>query len=111
VLFGLAGLGAAGIVAGSVFGVLTFTQKSAGDSHCSGTYCDASGLSSQDAAHTSATVSTVAFAVGLAALAVDAVLLLTRPHATAATANAVPAAPGRGAGAASSGPALLGGSF
>jgi hypothetical protein len=80
VLWGLAGLGAAGVVAGSVFGVLTFTQKSAGDSHCSGAYCDASGLSSQDAAHTSATVSTVAFAVGLVALAADAVLLLTRPH-------------------------------
>jgi hypothetical protein len=76
-LYGLAGLGAAGIVVGSVFGVLTFTQKADGDSHCSGSYCDASGLSSQDAAHTSATVSTVAFAVGLAALAVDAVLILT----------------------------------
>jgi hypothetical protein len=76
-VFGLAGLGAAGIVAGSIFGVLTFSQKSEGDSHCSGSYCDASGLSSQDAAHTSATISTVAFAVGLAALAADAVLLLT----------------------------------
>jgi hypothetical protein len=64
--------------------VLTFTQKSAGDSHCSGAYCDASGLSSEDAAHTSATISTVAFAVGLVALAVDAVLLLTRPHAARA---------------------------
>jgi hypothetical protein len=81
-VFGLAGVGAAGIVVGSVFGVLTLTQKADGDSHCSGSYCDATGLSSQDAAHTSATVSTVAFAVGLAALAVDAVLLLTwpRPH-------------------------------
>jgi hypothetical protein len=84
VIWGLAGVGAAGIVAGSVFGVLTFTQKSAGDSHCSGAFCDASGLSSQDAAHTSATISTVAFAVGLVALAADAVLLLTRPHAVRA---------------------------
>jgi hypothetical protein len=90
VLWGLAGVGAAGVVAGSVFGVLTFTQKSAGDSHCAGAYCDASGLSSQDAAHTSATVSTVAFAVGLVALAADAVLLLTRPRA------ARPAAGGAG---------------
>jgi hypothetical protein len=76
-VFGLAGLGAAGVVLGSVFGVLTFSQKSDGDSHCSGTYCDATGLSSQDAAHTSATISTVALGVGLAALAADAVLLLT----------------------------------
>jgi hypothetical protein len=90
VMYGLAGLGAAGVVVGSVFGILTFTQKSAGDSHCSGAYCDASGLSSEDAAHTSATVSTVAFAVGLAALAVDAVLLFTRGRSPSASAR-VPA--------------------
>jgi hypothetical protein len=81
VFWGLAGVGAAGVLAGSIFGVLTFTQKSSGDSHCAGMYCDASGLSSESSAHTSATISTVAFAVGLAALAVDAVLVLTRPHA------------------------------
>jgi hypothetical protein len=81
VFWGLAGVGAAGIVAGSIFGVLTFTQKSAGDSHCAGMYCDSSGLSSESAAHTSATISTVAFAIGLVAIAADAVLVLTRPHA------------------------------
>jgi hypothetical protein len=93
VLWGLAGVGAAGIVVGSVFGVLTLTQKADGDSHCTGAYCDASGLSSQDSAHTSATVSTVAFAVGLAALAADAVILLTRPHAAAHATGAAGAAP------------------
>jgi hypothetical protein len=77
VVFGLAGVGVAGIAVGSVFGVLTFSQKSAGDSHCAGMYCDASGLASQNNAHTSATVSTIGFAVGLAALAVDAVVILT----------------------------------
>jgi hypothetical protein len=70
-------VGAAGLIAGSIFGILTFTEKSAGQSHCSGKYCDASGLSSENDAHTSATISTVAFGVGLAALAVDAVILLT----------------------------------
>jgi hypothetical protein len=78
-VFGLAGVGVAGVAVGSVFGVLTFSQKSAGDSHCSGAYCDASGLSSENNAHTSATVSTIGFAVGLAALAVDAVVILTSP--------------------------------
>jgi hypothetical protein len=79
VFWAIAGVGAAGVVVGSVFGAMTFAQKSSGDSHCSGTYCDASGLSSQDSAHTSATISTVSFAVGLAAIAVDVVLLLTAP--------------------------------
>jgi hypothetical protein len=79
VFWALAGVGAAGVVVGSIFGAMTLSQKSAGDSHCSGQYCDATGLSSESSAHTSATVSTVAFAVGLAAVAVDVVLVLTSP--------------------------------
>jgi hypothetical protein len=91
-VFGLAGVGAAGIVVGSVFGVMTFSQKSAGDKHCSGSYCDASGLSSENSAHTSATVSTIGFAVGLVALAVDAVVILTSRKA--GEAGAAPPASG-----------------
>jgi hypothetical protein len=72
-------VGAAGVVVGSIFGAMTFAQKSAGDSHCSGQYCDASGLSSENSAHTSATISTVSFGVALVAAAVDAVLVLTAP--------------------------------
>jgi hypothetical protein len=66
-------------VVGSVFGILTLSQKASGDSHCVGMYCDATGLSSQNDAHTSATISTIAFGVGLAAIAVDVVVILTAP--------------------------------
>jgi hypothetical protein len=82
-LYVAAGVGAAGVVVGSVFGILTFTQKAAGDRHCAGVYCDPSGLSSENAAHTSATLSTVGFAVGVAALGTCAVLLLTQRSAPA----------------------------
>jgi hypothetical protein len=89
-VFTLAGAGAVGIVVGSIFGILTFTQKSSGDSQCSGQYCTAAGLSSENDAHTSSTVSTIAFGIGLAALAVDAVVLLTSGKSVAPKAALTP---------------------
>ena len=91
VFIGVAGVAAAGVVVGSIFGVLTFSQKSSEAGHCAGNFCDAAGLSAESSAHASATTSTVAFTVGLAAIAVDTVLLVAsrrradRPVALAVT--------------------------
>lgn len=88
-VFGLAaiGLGVAAVGVGSYFGVRTFTKKNDASSHCVGTECDATGVMLQDDAHRSATASTVAFAIGGAALAVGTWLALTgRSTATASAA-------------------------
>jgi hypothetical protein len=71
-----AGVGVAGIVVGTVFGLNALSTRRDGDLHCTGAYCDSMGLALQDDAHTQATVSTVAFTVGAAALVAAVVLWL-----------------------------------
>jgi hypothetical protein len=77
--FVVGGVGVAGVAVGAAFGLMTFSAKSDGDEHCPGdhTRCDDEGLDLHDRASTYATVSTIAFAGGLAALAVGTVLVLT----------------------------------
>jgi hypothetical protein len=72
------GIGAAGLVVGSVFGVFALSTKSSLDSACpSKVSCPPSSQSDIDALHTQALVSTIGFGVGIAGAAVGAVLLAT----------------------------------
>lgn len=81
-------MGIAGIVAGSIFGIRTFVKKADGDKECDppdGYYCSQAGLDAHSAARTSATLSTVGFAVGLTgAGAAVALFLLSMPKTPAA---------------------------
>jgi hypothetical protein len=88
--FTLVGAGAVGLVVGSIFGVQTFSQKSAGLKHCTGSACDPEGVKIIGQAHDSATVSTIAFAAG-AALAAGgvAVLLVSRSKSATSTGQRV----------------------
>lgn len=90
---GAAGL--VGVVIGSVAGVRTFQAKGKIGNHCdeSGN-CDAVGVTHQDEAHTNATVSTVAFAVGLTAVAGGVVLIATSGRSRPKTTAWVAPAPG-----------------
>jgi hypothetical protein len=86
--------GAVGLVAigiGSYFGIDTLNKRDARDPHCVGTVCDAAGMSLDDKAHTSATISTIAFVGGFAALGAGAYFLFTAPSGKKAA--AVRAAP------------------
>jgi hypothetical protein len=81
------GAGLAGIAVGSVFGLMARSSWSSSQSDCpSATSCaqHAQAVTDHDSATSSATVSTIAFAAGGAALAAGAILWLTAPHAEAA---------------------------
>jgi hypothetical protein len=67
-----AALGVAGITVGTIYGIEVLADKAARDQHCSAGRCDSDGLTFDDSARRSATVSTVAFAVGAAALVASA---------------------------------------
>jgi PEGA domain len=77
----LAGVGIAGIAAGTSFGVQTIREKNARDEQCASGACTAAAFRDDHDARWSATVSTVSFGVGLAALAGAAIwVLVDRPH-------------------------------
>ncbi len=75
------GVGIAGILAGSVFGVLTLEKRGEIGTHCAGIRCDAQGLALREDAQSLALWSTIGFAVGAVGVATGAVLLLTAPNA------------------------------
>lgn len=82
------GVGGAGIVVGSVFGALASQDNQAADDECrpdDATRCNQKGVDLADSAASKATVSTVAFGVGLAAATTGVVLLLTAPSNDTAT--------------------------
>jgi hypothetical protein len=78
---GVLGLGAAGLVVGTVFGVLALSEKSTLDGECVQKSCPGASQSDINALGTRATVSTVGFGVGIAGVAVGTVLLLTSRRA------------------------------
>ncbi len=80
-----ASVGLAGIAVGSVFGVLAKGHQSDAGPHCSGTECDATGITDLSDARNAATVSTVGFIAGGALLAGGVVLYLVAPHGSPAT--------------------------
>jgi hypothetical protein len=72
--------GGVALLVGTFFGLHAASKKSDAEPHCSGRYCDAEGLSLQDDAHSAATISTIAFGLGILAVGVGAYLYLTAPH-------------------------------
>jgi hypothetical protein len=71
----LIGVGAAGVVAGGVTGAMALQKK--GDLDCPDHHCGGSQKDNFDSAKSLALVSTISFAVGIPAVAVGTVLLLT----------------------------------
>jgi hypothetical protein len=95
----VAAVGLGGVAAGSVFGVLAGSHKSDAWPHCSGTQCDATGISDLSDARRAATVSTIGFIAGGALLAGGVVLYLVAPRGSPATGLLVaPGADGSAAG-------------
>jgi hypothetical protein len=73
------GTGVAGLAVGGIFGIETFVKKGDEGSYCT-KFCSQPGLDDQSASRTDATISTVAFGVGIAASAVGAYLVLKPSH-------------------------------
>lgn len=91
------GAGILGVVLGSVFGLnAQSTWADARDNHCQNTVCDATGVTQNQDAKSSATASTIAFVAGGALLAGGAVLWFTAPSSHAASGTALQVAPGFG---------------
>jgi hypothetical protein len=80
--FVVGGAGIVGIALGAAFGLRAIGLKNDSDPHCTGTLCDAQGLSDRNDAQSSATISTIGFTVGLAATAAGVVLVLVSPRKT-----------------------------
>lgn len=74
------GVGVVGLGVGTVFGLSTFSKRSERDEHCTATVCDAQGLALHDDAKQSATLSTIGFAVGGAAVIAGSILFFTAPR-------------------------------
>jgi hypothetical protein len=68
-------VGGVGLVVGTVFGVLALGSKSTLDSECVNKTCASSAQSDIDSLSSKATVSTIGFGVGIAGVAVGAILL------------------------------------
>ncbi|KYG05311.1 hypothetical protein BE21_41555 [Sorangium cellulosum] len=89
------GVGVAGLVLGGITGALTLGRKSIVEKHCGSgigssdeTACDQIGLDAAESASATGLVSTIGFGVGLAGLGAAAVLYLTEPKQSDATAGA-----------------------
>jgi hypothetical protein len=80
------GVGAAGVVAGSTFGVLAWREASRLDSDCTAGVCPSSSQNSIDGARRWATLSTASWIVGGIGLAGGALLYFMPPTAPAPTA-------------------------
>lgn len=74
------GIGIAGIVVGSVTGLLVFGKKSTVSRECAGHVCSDAGVSAANSGKSLAIVSDIGFGVGIAGLATATILLLTARH-------------------------------
>ncbi|WP_437721041.1 hypothetical protein [Sorangium sp. So ce861] len=81
------GLGLAGLVTGGVTGALAMERKGVVDRNCAGAACNHEGKTAADAMKALGLASTIAFGVGIAGVGAAAVLLLTEPEATGASAS------------------------
>jgi tetratricopeptide (TPR) repeat protein len=86
----LGGVGLAGLGVGTYFGIRTLMKQGIVEDNCAGPYCNQVGLDADEDAHTSATISTIAFAAGAALLAGGVVLIFTSPGAEDAESAARP---------------------
>ncbi len=91
-----AGVGVIALGLGAFFGLRAAGKKSDAEPHCNGHFCDDEGLSLQDDAHSAATISTVAFVVGVLAVGAGSYLYLSvpRPAKGIARARVVPTVTG-----------------
>ncbi len=84
-----AGVGAVGLIVGSIFGVRSMVKHHESDAHCNGDICaDRAGVELMDSARAAGNVSTVAFVVGGVGLGAAAVLWLVPVGSTATTRTA-----------------------
>jgi len=91
--FVLLGVGAVGIGVGSVFGILAIDKNNQSMENCDDddiTQCDATGVEQRNQALTFGNVSTVAFIAGAALAATGAVLVITSPKKSSASAAIEP---------------------
>ena len=91
------GIGGAGLVVGTIFGLSASAKKSSLDGTCVDKHCPTSSQSDVDAMKSSATVSTLGFAVGVVGLGVGTVLFL-RPGSSTSEATSLRAQPYVGLG-------------
>ncbi|XXX73122.1 tetratricopeptide repeat protein [Sorangium sp. So ce134] len=84
------GLGLAGLAVGGVTGALAMERKGVVDRNCAGLACNHEGKTAADAMKALGLASTIAFGVGIAGAGAAAVLLLTEPKATGASASGGP---------------------
>ena len=80
-IYGTAGVGALGILVGSITGIVVIGKKGTIEDNCVDTHCNAVGMEAADSAQTLGTVSTIGFGVGIVSLAAAAVLFFTEPPA------------------------------
>ena len=80
--YSLIGVGAAGLVTGTVLGFVAKSNYDGAGTHCGPTSCDASGKSTTDSARSLADVGTVVFVVGAAASVAGVVVVLTAPSSS-----------------------------
>jgi hypothetical protein len=83
-IYGAAGVGALGIIVGSITGLVVIGKKGTIEDNCVETSCNAVGKEAADSAQTLGTVSTIGFGVGIVGLGAAAVMLLTEPPKTGA---------------------------
>ena len=91
----IGGLGVVGLGLGTYFGLSSKSKHDDAGAHCAGNACDAEGVSLRSDAISAGNGSTVAFALGAAAVAGGAVLWLTAPTTSRESAR-VSVAPGAG---------------
>jgi hypothetical protein len=75
------GVGAAGVIAGTITGVLTLNAAGTYRDHCARGECDSEGLSAASTGRTVSIISPIAFAVGAVGLGLGTYMLLSAPHA------------------------------
>ncbi len=74
------GVGAAGVVLGTIFGFLALGRKDALDRECRGTLCPEAAASDIEGLHVNAVGSNISFAIGLLGLGAGGALLLLYPE-------------------------------
>lgn len=78
------GLGGAGIVAGSITGLLSLSHASSAKTNCQDQTCTSAAQDDIDSSKSLGTISTISFGVGLAGVAVGVIGLLTSSHGASA---------------------------
>ncbi len=85
------GVGAVGLAAGSYFGLAAISKRKDSDAECPAEGCTPKGLELNDEAQKSATLSNVAFGIGVLAAGVGVYLVLSAPSGPNESATAQPA--------------------